>query len=161
MSNIGIDLICFEHYPCMYILYNCLGNWTTDLNQGFAARQVLEMVVFPGNGRDAQFIAVALLIVLGVHLDECLARCELWSKVSRIDHARSAQPKTFGSTIQIQPSMKNLKEARLLQYAVVLLYFRSTCYHRMSFYPNIYCKFDCIREPPLLWLFIARELLTI
>ena len=49
------------------------------------------MVVFPGNGRDAQFIAMTLLIVLGVHLDECLARCELHSEVSRIDHARSAQ----------------------------------------------------------------------
>ena len=49
------------------------------------------MVVFPGNGRDAQYIAMALLIVLGVHLDECLARCELHSEVSRIDHARSAQ----------------------------------------------------------------------
>ena len=142
MSNIPIDLACFEHYPCMYlallcedvneydsnlelalrhtvdnvctiaqlchaqllkdigylppapssaILYNCLGNWTTDPNQGFAARQVLEMVVFPGNGRDAQFIAMTWLIVLGVHLDECLVRCELHSEVSRIDHARSAQ----------------------------------------------------------------------
>ena len=49
------------------------------------------MVVFPGNGRDAQFVATTLLIVLGVHLDEYLGRCELHSEVSRIDHARSAQ----------------------------------------------------------------------
>ena len=46
--------------------------------------------MFPGNGRDTQFIAMTLLIVLGVHLDECLARCESHSEVSRIDHARSA-----------------------------------------------------------------------
>ena len=74
--------------PSSAILYNFLGNWTTE---GFAARQVPEMVVFPGNGRDAQFIAMILLIVLGVHLDECLARRELHPKVSWIDHARSAQ----------------------------------------------------------------------
>ena len=49
------------------------------------------MVVFPGNGRDVQFIAMALLIVLGVHLDECPVRCELHYEVSRIDHARYAQ----------------------------------------------------------------------
>ena len=46
--------------------------------------------MFPGNRRDAQFIAMTLLIVLGVHLDECLARCGLHSEASRIDRARSA-----------------------------------------------------------------------
>ena len=65
------------------------GYLTTNLDQGFAASQVSGMVVIPGNGKDA-FIAMALLIVLGVHLVECLAPCELHRQVSRIDHARSA-----------------------------------------------------------------------
>ena len=90
-AQLLLDIGSLPPAPSSAILYNCLGNWTTNPNQGFAARQVPEMVVFPGNGRDAHFIVMTLLIVLGVHLDQCLARCGLHCEVSRIDHARSAQ----------------------------------------------------------------------
>ena len=60
------------------------------------------------------------LIVLGVHLDECLARRELHSEVSRIDMLVLHKTlKTFGGTIQIQPSVK--KEARLLCGCIIVL----------------------------------------
>ena len=62
---------------------------------------------------------MASLIVLRVHLHECLTRCELHSEVSRLMLVLHKIPKIFGGTIQIQSSIE--KGARILCGSIFVL----------------------------------------
>ena len=81
--------LCQVHHPsCTAVTSTGESN---NRPESGVARKVPGMLVIPGMGRDAQFIATTSLIVLGLHLDECLPRYELYSEVSRIDRPHSAQ----------------------------------------------------------------------